>query len=92
MVGGGISLGSFGHCVEFRVSIAVRILKAHSLGHFWQLRWSYAQLPLARGGGTAPAHIYYTRFSLLLAFWGTVGNSKLATRREPPRARDGPRR
>jgi hypothetical protein len=38
------------------------------------------------------AWLYYTRFSLLLAFWRTVGNSKLATRREPPRARDGPRR
>ena len=36
--------------------------------------------------------IYYTRFILLLAFWGTVGNSKLATRRGPPRGCDGPRR
>ena len=36
--------------------------------------------------------VYYTRFILLLAFWGTVGNSKLATRRGPPRGCDGPRR
>lgn len=36
--------------------------------------------------------IYYTRFIILLAFWGTVGNSKLATRRGPPRGCDGPRR
>src|ERR1017187_3428756 len=37
-------------------------------------------------------YLYYARFILLLAFWGTVGNSKLATRRGPPRGCDGPRR
>ena len=29
----------------------------HSLGHYWQLCWSYSQLPLVRIGGTATAHV-----------------------------------
>ena len=29
----------------------------HSLGHFWQLRWSYAQLSLVRAGAAATAHV-----------------------------------
>ena len=29
---------------------AGQAIKAHSLGHCWQLRWAYAHLPLARAG------------------------------------------
>ena len=37
-------------------SVATGNGSAHSLGHFWQLHWSYPQLPLALAGGSAPAH------------------------------------